>query len=129
MPSEPVLSEVELWGYPAEFWSYLIRLENGFIGVTVGSCVEKPGLLRDYRTWARQAKKHERDFRADPKLLEWEHWHEVPPDYRPYFYIDTMFRNRPAVISADYYDRYQHAMSEKAKDWLWKMEQEWKQQA
>lgn len=126
LPEAPVLTTGELYGYPAEFWPYLIRLENGFIGMTVESCIDKPYMFREYRSWEWKAKKHERDFKPDPRLVEWEHWHEVPTDYKPYFYIDTMFRNRPAVISADYYDRYKYGMSEKVKNWLWNMEQKWK---
>ena len=125
-PPLPVLSSVELWGYPAEFWPYLVRLENGFIGMTAESCRAKPELLKVYRSWEKQNKAGERKLEPDPLLLEWEHWHEVPVDYRPYFYIDTIFNNRPSVTSGDYYDNYAYAMSQKIKNWLWDMEQKWR---
>ena len=125
LPSAPLLSDVELRGYPAEFWPYLIRLENGFIGMTVESCAEKPDIFKEYCAWARKEKKHERDFKPDPRLLEWEHWSEVPPDYKPYFYFDTMLRKRPAIVSADYYNIYKYAMKEKVGDWLRDMGRKW----
>jgi len=127
-PVEPVLSEIDLRGYPPHFWPYLVHLTNGCISMTSESSKENRSVLGEYKSWARKAKEHERNFKPDLKLLEWEHWSEVPPDYRPYLYIDTMFNSRVSVIGGDYYNRYKYAMSEKVKSWLWDRKQAWREE-
>ena len=52
----PRLSDGELDGYPAEFWPYLDRLDDGTIGVTGDSGASRPDVKDLYEVWARQNK-------------------------------------------------------------------------
>ncbi|MGD9685476.1 MAG: hypothetical protein AB7U43_00690 [Desulfobacter sp.] len=126
-PPSPRLSTDELRGYPPEFWCHLVRMSDGFIGIPREGCTAGPYLIKSYRAWAKTAKKRERTFVPDPRLLEWEYWAETPPDFRPYLYIDSLANNRVSVVGADYYNRYAHAMTERVRNWLWDLQQQKKQ--
>lgn len=124
-PDKTSLTDDELWGYPPHFWSYLVRLDNGFVGMTVESCQGNVALLKEYKAWARKAKIREIRFVPEPRLLEWEHWSEVPAEYKPYYYWDTMFGDRPSVTGGAYDNKYESAMASKVRNWYDGKRKEW----
>lgn len=126
-PEEPALNQVELHGYPPHFWPYLVRLADGFVSMTITSCLGNDGLLKEYNAWARKAKACERSFIPDPRLLAWEHWHEIPPEYKPYFHYDTMFK-RVSVVSGGMTNEYYMEMAKKVSNWYYDMQQVWRNQ-
>lgn len=113
-PPEPTLCHEELDGYPKEFWPHLVRIESGFIGMTEKSSCGDAGLMRRYRTWERMNKKED-SFVPDPRILDWEIWHEVPLELRPFLTWDDLF-DRPGFRSPDG-SEYEKAMSRKATQW------------
>ena len=116
-PGSTLLTDYELWGYPPEYWLYLLRLQNGFIGMTIDSCQGKTELLKEYKIWAKTAKSREIKFIPDSQLLKWEHWSEVPAEYKPYYYWDTMCGDRPGVTMGSYNNKYESAMATKVRNW------------
>jgi hypothetical protein len=124
-PGSTPLTDYELWGYPPEFWLYLVRLENGFISMTIDSCQGKTELLKEYKAWAKKAKIREIKFAPDQQLLEWEHWSEVPVEYKPYYYWDTMFGDRPSVTMGSYDNKYESTMASKVRNWYDNKREEW----
>jgi hypothetical protein len=126
-PEEPVLTQEELLGYPPHFWSYLFRLADGFVSMTIESCLGNDVLLKEYNAWARKAKACERKFNPDSRLLAWEHWHEIPPEYKPYFHYDTMFK-RVSVVSGGMTNEYYMEMAKKVSNWHYDMQQVWRDQ-
>jgi len=113
-PSIPRLSEDELQGYPTIFWPYLIRLANGYIGVTTESCQQNPGVWDIYQVWSRQ-NKVEDSFVPDPRVQEWLEVTQVPMELRPFFHFDNVF-DRPG-IRHDAKNDYDRAMISKAVRW------------
>ena len=124
-PPEPCLTDWELQGYPPEYWCYLVRLDKGFISMTEESCHGNLTLLKDYNSWARSAKRREREFTPDRRLLEWDFWHEIPPDYKPYYYWDTMFGDRGSVTMGSYDNKYEREMASKVRCWHDRKWSEW----
>ena len=112
-PPKPQLSEVELDGYPREFWPHLVRLDNGLIGMTEESC-DDTKLLARYRAWEAQ-NKPDFTFVPDPRILEWDGWKQVPEELKPFFVFDPMF-DRPGVRHKSA-NEYEEAMIRKAVRW------------
>jgi len=115
-PPQPdlVLSADELEPYPKEFWPWLRRLPDGFIGMTAESCRKCPDMLDIYTVWEKQ-NKPPRDFTPDPRVAAWVLWPEIPPELRPFFVWDNVFK-KPCVTYKSRND-YEHAMIRKAVNW------------
>jgi len=113
-PRTPALSESELTGYPEEFWPYLVRLESGFIGVTLQSCSDRAAMTERYAAWTRQ-NKCEDSFVPDPRLLSWVGWKDVPQEFQPFFEIDQVLETPTVRFRAD--NDYEQAMIHKAVQW------------
>lgn len=124
-PSAPSLTDDELRGYPPEYWNYLVRLDSGFIEMTDESCHGNMELLKDYNRWARSAKQLEKKFIPDSRLLAWEFWPEIPPDYKPYYYWDTMIGDRGSVTMGSYDNKYEREMASKVRCWHDRKWSEW----
>ncbi|QIF03950.1 hypothetical protein [Roseimicrobium sp. ORNL1] len=91
----PVLGEKDLKAYPPEFWPYLLRLDDGTIGMTPDGCRLKPDMLDLYEVWARQ-NKPDKNLPIDPRLLAWKMWPQIPVELRPFFHFDELFQ-KPSV--------------------------------
>jgi hypothetical protein len=112
-PPKPQLSEVELDGYPREFWPHLVRLDNGVIGMTEESC-DATKLLARYRAWEAQ-NKPDFTFVPDPRIPAWAGWKQVPEELKPFFVFDPLF-DRPGVRHQAA-NEYEEAMIRKAVRW------------
>ena len=112
-PPKPQLSEVELDGYPREFWPHLVRLDSGLIGMTEESC-DDTELLARYRAWEAQ-NKPDFTFVPDPRILAWNGWKLVPEELKAFFVFDPMF-DRPGVRHKAA-NEYEEAMIRKAVRW------------
>jgi hypothetical protein len=111
-PPEPALSEVELDGYPKEFWPFLDRVDSGVIGMPPEKA--SAAMLHEYRTWERRNKKED-SFVPDPRILDCDIWQRVPPELRPFLIWDDLFE-RPGFRAPDG-SEYEAAMSRKATKW------------
>lgn len=109
---ELVLTEVELDGYPKEFWPFLDRLESGLIGMRPD--LAGPAMLRDYRAWERKNKRED-SFVPDPRILDFDIWAEVPPELKPFLVWDDLF-DRPG-FGHKHDTEYEKAMNRKATRW------------
>lgn len=114
-PREPVLPREDLEGYPFEFWPYLVRLDNGLIGMTDESCPDEER-RSIYEEWARENKR-ELDFSPDTRCVEWPHWEwdSVPPELKPFFQWDNFFKQPGVRHAAE--NEYEEAMARKATNW------------
>jgi hypothetical protein len=111
---DPVLNPNDLEPYPREFWPWLRRLPDGFIGMSEESCRKHPDILDIYTVWERQ-NKPPRDFIPDARVSAWPLWQVVPIELRPFFVWDDLF-HKPSVSYKARND-YEQAMVRKAVNW------------
>jgi hypothetical protein len=109
---EPSLTREELDGYPNQFWPFLDRLDTGFIGMSRERA--DVSVFREYRAWERR-NKMEDSFVPDPRIVDYDIWHELPPELRPFLAWDDLF-DRPGLRNSDG-SEYEEAMVRKATKW------------
>lgn len=112
---DPVLSSVELDGYPSAYHPFLIRLEDGTISLTEESCLGDQKVKERYDKWATANKPDMSTWEPDPRVIEWVWWDRIPLELKPFFAYDETFK-KPSVKHGGEND-YEKAMIRKAIAW------------
>ena len=87
-------------------------MDSGLIAMPTDKA--DPAMVRKYRAWARENKRED-SFIPDPRIVDSEVWHEVPPELKPFLAWDDLF-DRPGFRNPNDTE-YEKAMSRKATKW------------